>query len=155
MKTVKSDGARIETVCLECNNVLDSKALPATVSMDVGLPFNGGTGAALPAANYPSPFSSLVPPEIGRDTGDINQTFEGYKNWSIVPEKANGGSALMRDPTIPLPVFQNAPPRIFQNRPEDAARYVDGSDRYYGVDHSGHVELPTFPEGGGRPQPSP
>eukprot|EP01057_Protomagalhaensia_wolfi_P005276 Protomagalhaensia_wolfi_Nauph_80__5275@NODE_569_length_2276_cov_134_437640_g425_i0_p1_GENE_NODE_569_length_2276_cov_134_437640_g425_i0NODE_569_length_2276_cov_134_437640_g425_i0_p1_ORF_typecomplete_len303_score37_92_NODE_569_length_2276_cov_134_437640_g425_i03071215 len=126
-------GPKLETVCLDCGNVIDAKHLPRTVNLDM---FD---------RQDPAKHSAFVQGVVGEDDSpNTLGNFEGYREWTVLPEDPSMISQKKRLDYTPLPQFDAAPPRIFKNLPSATTRPY--TDEVYGIDESGRVQLPDFPE---------
>lgn len=133
----EAPGPKLETVCLDCGNVIDAKHLPRTVNLDM---FD---------RQDPAKHAAFINGMYGEeDSPNTMGTFQGFQEWTVLPD--DPVTYPKRVDYTPLPQFSPAPPRIFKNAPTSATR-VHTNDAY-GVDDTGRVALPEFPEhtGGSR-----
>eukprot|EP01054_Gregarina_sp_Poly1_P003263 Gregarina_sp_Poly_1__3262@NODE_1931_length_3055_cov_201_171017_g1244_i0_p2_GENE_NODE_1931_length_3055_cov_201_171017_g1244_i0NODE_1931_length_3055_cov_201_171017_g1244_i0_p2_ORF_typecomplete_len285_score29_74Chorion_2/PF03964_15/0_09_NODE_1931_length_3055_cov_201_171017_g1244_i020442898 len=129
----QTGGPKLETVCLDCGNVIDAKNLPRTVNLDMFDRQDPAKHAAFVNGTFNE-----------EDSPNTMGIFDGYKEWTVLPEDPAHFTHKKVDYT-PLPQFHPAPPRIFKNPPTATTRVQ--TDDNYGLDETGHVELPEFPDG--------
>lgn len=133
-------GPQMETVCLDCGNVLEHHPLPPELmrtavggpgydfSRMVGCPGNFGPHASLAGNNIDKP-----------------PAFEGYPNWTVTAAAAK----KRENNFVPLPNFQVGPDRCFQNLPRGGTTpQIDTDADFLLVDERGVVALPDLPAGG-------
>eukprot|EP01055_Gregarina_sp_Pseudo9_P005844 Gregarina_sp_Pseudo_9__5843@NODE_8_length_7001_cov_28_146941_g6_i0_p5_GENE_NODE_8_length_7001_cov_28_146941_g6_i0NODE_8_length_7001_cov_28_146941_g6_i0_p5_ORF_typecomplete_len287_score40_23_NODE_8_length_7001_cov_28_146941_g6_i060966956 len=128
----QAPGPKLETVCLDCGNVIDAKYLPRTVNLDMFDRMD------------PNKHAAFINGTHEQDSPNTMGTFKDYQDWSVLPEDPL--NYHKRTDYTPLPQFNPAPPRIFRNAPTSVtpANANDG----YGLDETGHVALPEFAQGG-------
>eukprot|EP01053_Blabericola_migrator_P001337 Blabericola_migrator_1__1336@NODE_1347_length_4754_cov_366_921912_g904_i0_p3_GENE_NODE_1347_length_4754_cov_366_921912_g904_i0NODE_1347_length_4754_cov_366_921912_g904_i0_p3_ORF_typecomplete_len311_score37_52_NODE_1347_length_4754_cov_366_921912_g904_i036064538 len=131
-----TNGPKLETVCLDCGNVIDAKHLPRTINLDM---FDRQDPTKHSAFVHGMPAEEDSPNTLGN--------FDGYQEWRVAPDDPTLTTTKKVDYT-PLPQFSPAPPRIFKNVPSATTRPY--TDETYGVDDTGRVQLPEFPTGGSR-----
>lgn len=123
-------GPQMETVCLDCGNVLANHPLPPELLKTGGYDFSRMVGC-------PGNFGPNVPGAM-----DKPPAFEGYPNWTVTAAAAKKREGNL----VPLPNFQVGPDRCFQNLPRGTAPQVEDAD-FILVDERGVVALPDLPAG--------
>lgn len=121
--TPPTNGPRVEQVCLDCGNVLESRPVPGTVAIDM---FDRGCAQRHEA--YLDVTGQNAPKPV---------TFPGYNDWDTnAPSRAYGSS------NIALPQFEPGPARRFL---ADPTQVQTQTEEEFISDDTGHIKLPDFP----------